>query len=132
VTTYARWLFGTAAALNIGVAAGLLFLRPQIGPLLGLDPISGTNVALLYLTAGFIGLFGYAYVRVAMNPAANRPLISLSVIGKLTAVGWLVLAWLTGDAPGRLVAPSGADLIYTLLFLDFLRRTRPSQRDTGD
>jgi hypothetical protein len=124
LTAYARWLFGSAAALNLGVAIGLLFMRPTVGPLLGLGPIAGTNLALLYLTAGFIGLFGYAYLRAAIDPAANRPLIALGAIGKLLAVAAVTFAWLTGAAPARLAAATGADLIYAALFADYLRRTR--------
>ncbi len=123
---YAGWLFGSAGALNIVVAAGLVFLRPWLGPVLGLDPIAGTNLTLLYLTAGFIALFGYAYARAALDPVGNRPVIALSVIGKLLAVVSIVGTWIAGAAPGRLAALSGADLIYALLFFDFLRRTRPA------
>ena len=47
---YAGWLFGVASALNLLVAAGLLFLRPWIAPWLGLDPIAGTNLVLDELT----------------------------------------------------------------------------------
>src|SRR5262245_44493920 len=99
MTAHARWLFGSAAALNLAVAISLIFLRSVISPLLGLEPVSGTGLVLLYLTAGFIGLFGYAYARVAINPVVNRPLIVLGAIGKLAAVASVVIAWAQGAAP---------------------------------
>jgi hypothetical protein len=39
--SYARKLFGTAAAFNFFVALALLLLRPLVMPLIRLDPIAG-------------------------------------------------------------------------------------------
>ena len=110
--SYARRLFGTAAFFNVVVALALLFLRPVLGPLVGLDPVAGTNRVFLYMAAFLIGTFGYAYLRIAGDPHRFRPFIELGAIGKLlavTAVTWLV--WcaylglrLLGDWTGRRAA----------------------------
>jgi hypothetical protein len=120
---HARALFGTAAAANFGVALGLLFLRPQLGPLLGLDPAGGTNAIFLYLAAVMIGLFGYSYLRVAGDPRRFRPFIELGVIGKLLAVAAAGLPWLAGEVSWQLPLLISGDLVFVLLFLDYLRRT---------
>lgn len=89
-----------------------------------LDPIGGTNLVLANLADVLIGVFGYSYALVASDPVRYRPFISLGAIGKLLAVAAVVEPWLTGATPAILPALVGADLIYALLFLDFLRRTR--------
>ncbi len=121
-TAYARWLFGTAAAFNIAIGFSLLFFRPLLSSLLGLAPVEGTNVTLVYLLGGFIILFGYAYFLIALDPVRYRPYIHLSAIGKLMAVASATLSWLQGYAPPAVPALTGADLVYAVLFLLYLRQ----------
>lgn len=120
---YAGWLFGVASALNFLVAAGLLFLRPWIAPWLGLDPIVGTNLVLVNLAGTMIGLFGYGYLRVALDPVRFRPLIAHSAIGKLLAVAGAAWPWLAGAIPATIPLFLSPDIVFALLFLDYLRRT---------
>jgi hypothetical protein len=120
----ARWIFGTAAVFNLAVAGSLLLLRPWLAPLLKLDPIEGSNFVTLNLTACFVGLFGYAFALVASDPLKYRPLIRLGAIGKLLAVACVMGPWLMRIIPATLPAFIVADLIYALLFIAFLRRTR--------
>lgn len=123
--TYARWLFGTAAFFNLLVALDLLLLRHWFpSPLLPLDPIGGTNLVLANLAGVLIGSFGYAYARVAGDPVRYRPYIHLGAAGKLLAVGSTVWPWAIGAVSWKLPALVGLDLIYALLFLDYLRRTK--------
>ena len=42
--TYARWLFGTAAAFNILIGLSLVFLRPLLQARLGIEPAEGANL----------------------------------------------------------------------------------------
>ena len=124
--SYARRLFGTAAFFNVVVALALLFLRPVLGPLVGLDPVAGTNRVFLYMTAFLIGTFGYAYLRIAGDPHRFRPFIELGTIGKLLAVTAVTWPWLMGEIRWQLPLIVGGDAVFALLFLDFLRRTRPA------
>ena len=123
---YARWLFGTAAVLNIAVGGGLLFLRPWLGPLLGFDPTGGTNLVLANLAGALVVAFGGAYACAAADPARYRTYIQLGTIGKLLAVAAVVWPWLAGAVSWTLPAPALADVAYALLFWDFLRRSRVS------
>jgi hypothetical protein len=120
---YARWLFGIAAALNFLVAVGLLFLRPWLAPLLGLDPITGTNLVLVNFAGTMIGLFGYGYLRIARDPARFRPFIHYSAIGKLLAVAGAAWPWLSGAIPSTIPLAMSGDVVFALLFIDYLRRT---------
>ena len=123
--TYARWLFGTAAFFNLLAGCNLVFLRYWVQtPLLPLDPIGGTNLVLANLAGLLVASFGYAYARVAGDPVTFRPYIHLGVIGKLLAVAGVVWPLWIGAVSWKLPALVGIDLIYAILFLDFLRRTK--------
>ena len=122
---YARWLFGTAAFFNLLVGFNLVVLRYWVQtPLLHLDPISGTNLVLANLAGLLVGSFGYAYARVAADPVKFRPYIHLGAIGKLLALAGVVWPWWIGAVSWTLPALVSVDLIYAILFLDFLRRTK--------
>ena len=122
--SYARWLFGTAAAFNIAVGLALLWLRPQLGPLLGLEPVEGTNLVIGNLAGLLVALLGCVYALIAADPPRYRPLIVLGAVGKLLAVVCVVLPWLRGEISASLPALAGGDVVYAALFLDYLRRTR--------
>jgi len=124
--SYVRRLFGIAAFFNFAAAGALLFLRPVIGPRVGLAPIAGTNLVFVYMTAFLIATFGWAYARVAQDPRRFRPFIELGAIGKLLAVAATTGPWLAGEIGWQLPFVVGGDLVFALLFIDFLRRTRPA------
>ena len=122
--TYARWLFGFSAGLNTVVGLAFLFLRPWIGGPLGLTPIAGTNLVLVNFVGLMIVLFGYGYLRIAMDPLYFRPLIHVQAIGKIMAFVAAALPWLMGAIPARLPLLLTLDFVLALLFLDYLRRSR--------
>ena len=84
----------------------------------------GTNLVFVYLAAGLVAVFGYAYLRIAQDPERFRPFIELGVIGKLLAVGAVTWPWLTGEVGWQLPLVVSGDAVFALLFIDFLRRTR--------
>ena len=121
---YARRLFSIAALFNFGVAGGLLFLQPWLIPLLQLDPITGTNAALVKVLAVLVATFGYAYWRIAGDPVTFRPYVTLGVIGKLLVVAAAGSALIAGETGWRLPVLAAGDLLFAGLFLDYLRRTK--------
>ena len=124
LNTYARWLFGIAAAFNLAVGGALLLLRPMLLGRFGFDPVEGSNIVIANLTAMFIALFGYCYALVALDPVKNRPFIAVGAIGKLLAIVCAVAPWLTGEVAMNPPPLLAGDLIFALLFVDYLRRTR--------
>jgi hypothetical protein len=126
MNTYARWLFGVSAAFNLAVGGALLLLRPTLLGRLGFDPVEGSNIVIANLTAMFIMLFGYCYALVAFDPVKNRPFISVGAVGKLLAIGCAVVPWLSGQIAMKPPPLLAGDLILAILFLDYLRRTRPN------
>jgi hypothetical protein len=126
MNTYARWLFGIAAAFNLAVGAALLFLRPVFLGRLGFDAVQGSNIVIANLTGMFVALFGYCYALVAIDPVKNRPFIAVGAIGKLLAIACAVVPWLTGAVQIKPPPLLVGDLILALLFLDYLRRSSPT------
>lgn len=118
-----RWLFGAAAAFNLAIGLSLLVGRASLTPLLGLDPISGTNLVTYYLTASFVTLFGYAYVRIALNPVVYRPYVAFGLIGKLMAIAAMVVIWKFEPVPAAVPALAGGDAVFGVLFIGYLRQT---------
>jgi hypothetical protein len=123
--SYARWLFGTSVIFNIAVALDVLILRHWfVTPFLPLDPIHGTNLVSAVFTGLLVGMFGIVYACIAFDPVRFRLYIPLGVAGKLLAVASTTVPWLLGAVPWNVPALTGLDLIYALLFFDYLRRTR--------
>jgi hypothetical protein len=122
--SYARWLFGIAAAFNAAVALFLLFAEDLAARPLDLAPIAGSNVVFYVFTALVVALFGYAYFRVARDPVTFRPLILLGALGKLLAFVSAALPWAMGIVSWKLPLLASVDVAFAVLFLDFLRRTR--------
>lgn len=123
MTAYARRLFGIAAAFNFAAGAATVFLRSMLVSGLQLDPIRGSNIVIADLFGMFVALFGYAYLLIAINPARYRPYISFGAIGKLLAFACAIAGWLAGLVVWKLPALLSADLVFALLFLDYLRRS---------
>ena len=126
MTRYASWLFGISAATNLAVSAALLAFGTFVAQRLALDPIVGTNVVLFNFAGATIGLFGYAYIRIALDPVRFRSLIHVTAIGKLLAFLSAALPWLAGVVSSRLSMLLSADVVFAILFFDYLRRTRES------
>ena len=74
MNAYGRRLFSIAAGFNFAIAGSLLLLRNQLSPILQLDPVTGTNLAFVQITAALIASFGGAYVCVASTQADTAPI----------------------------------------------------------
>jgi hypothetical protein len=118
------WLFLTAAAWNVLSAAAVLFLltslrfRSEMGYPGQVDTIS------LQLLATCLFVFGVGYYWVSRDLTRNRDLVKLGVIGKPLVFLVFLGHALTKEIPASLVAPSVVDLLFGVLFLEFLVRTR--------
>ena len=123
---YTRWLFGAAATVNFVVGLVFLFARSWFLGTFGLDAVAGSNIVLGNLVGMFIVLFGYSYLLVAMDAARYRVFIPLGAIGKLCAVACGVVPWVLHEVSATLPALLGIDLVFAVLFFDYLRRTRAS------
>jgi hypothetical protein len=73
-----------------------------------------------------VAVFGYTYLRIAQDPERFRSFIELGVIGKLLAVAAVVWPWLAGDIGWQLPLLVSGDVVFALLFIGYLHRTRRS------
>lgn len=118
----ARRLFIPAALFNWSVAGALLLLSDLMGPLLQLDPASGTNLAFRDMSMLLVAAFGVAYWRIAFDPQRFRPYIELGILGKSLVVLVIYGHWLAGHIGWHLPAVAFGDVVFALLFWSFLRR----------
>lgn len=123
-SSYTRLLFSVAALFNLAVALGLLTASAQIGALLNLGPATAGSVVLSNLSGAFVGLFAYAYARVAMDPQRYRVYVELGAIGKMLVLPAAGIPWAMGYIGWELPLLACGDLFFALLFWDWLRRTR--------
>ena len=125
MSAYARWLFGSAAAANLIVAAWLALAQGLFVAVLRIDPITGSNVVIADLAAVLIAAFGYGYLRIALDPVRFRPLIHVGAVGKLAAVATVFAGVMFIPHVWPLALLVSGDAVFAGLFLDYLRRTRP-------
>lgn len=126
-SSYTRLLFGIAALFNFIVALGLLTASSQVSAQLGLGAATAGSVVLSNLSGALVAVFGYAYARVALDPLRYRAYAELGAIGKLTVLPAAGVPWALGYIGWELPLLASGDLVFALLFIDWLRRTRPSK-----
>ena len=119
---YATQVFGAAAVMNVGVGVGLFVAPAATLAMMGMQPPS--SQVLLQLAAWLILVFGVGYAFTARDPDGNRDLMRLGAIGKMLVLPLMLAAWRRGEVGPAGVASGGGDLVFALLFLDVLRRTR--------
>jgi hypothetical protein len=78
---------------------------------------------LVDLAAVLIAAFGYGYARIAADPVRFRPLIAIGAWGKLAAVATVLVGALSVPHLWPLFALVSGDVVFALLFYDYLRRT---------
>lgn len=123
-TRYYRWMFLTAGAWNALAAAAILFLftnsklRAQMGISNPPDPVT------LQLLAACLFLFGLGYYWVGGDLSNNHDLVKLGLIGKTIVFIVCFGHVLAGAFPLSLAIPSVGDLLFAVLFLEFLFHCR--------
>ncbi len=115
-----KGFFFVAALFNFGAAGAFLLVPDLLYQLLG---ITGTAPATgLYSDAFAVmaGIFGLGYWWVAADPAANRNLIWLGVIGKTAIVLVFWVHALAYGAPLALALLISLDIVFAVMFWIYL------------
>jgi hypothetical protein len=119
-----RIVFALAAVFNLAIGVSLAAAPDMIYAQGGQEPAADYFYA---RTAGLlIAVFGIGYAMVAVQPARNRAIVWLGVIGKacMPVLSWsYVQAGLVGITSFYL---SLGDLMFVILFAVFLWRTKPA------
>jgi hypothetical protein len=111
---YYRLMFLAAALWNALAAAAVLFLISKGNPRAALDAISQE------LLAACLATFGLGYYWVSRDLSKNHDLVRLGAIGKLLVFVVFFKHLILGSITLRLVLPSLVDLLFAILFLEFL------------
>lgn len=118
---HARILFSLAAAYNFAAGLPMLFAMPQFAALTGMTPAHPDPV-FVHLSAVLVLVFGWGYWRIGRDPVFNRPIIHMGLVGKSCVVVAGYADWLLGNVNWPFAALISGDLVFALLFYDYLRR----------
>jgi hypothetical protein len=114
-------MFLASAFWNWVVAAILWFTYEAFFRYLGQGPLA---YALPFQIAlGMVFVYGIGYFYLYKDQVTNRQIAKLGVYGKTAVFTLLVNAWLAGEIVFVLVIPGIVDLIFAVLFLEFLIST---------
>lgn len=117
-----RTIYLSAALFNWLVGLGLLFALAQLAPLLQLGPVPAVARMFVDLFAVLVCGFGVAYYLLAIDFERYRVLAGLGAVAKLAVVVVVLCYYLAGHIAWPLLALSGGDLVYALIFINTLRR----------
>jgi len=117
-----RWLFIAAAWWNWLVVLLSLFADQKIRSALRMPPLADSLN--LHLAVSCICLLGIGYYWVARDVSRNHAIVWLGMIGKLAVFSIFLGHAISGDIPYALTAPAVIDLVFAILFLEFLMRMR--------
>jgi len=119
---YDRILFGIASGWNLG-AALLLLINPDF--LLENLGISDKSARLLAQSfASSVGTWGIGYGLIAIAPRRFSDYAWLGVISKTAFFLIYLVAFLNKKIGGPAMWPAVADLVFAILFFEFLIRSR--------
>ena len=120
-----RWLFIVAALWNWLVALISLVADEEIRSVLRMPP--SADSLNLHLSVSCICLLGIGYYWVAKDVTRNHAIVKLGIIGKVAVFSILLGHAIRGEIPYALASPGVIDLVFAVLFLEFLIRIRSAE-----
>jgi hypothetical protein len=121
---YYRWLFLGAAFWNMLSAGATLILLTDAEFRARMRFPGIPDSISLQLLATCLFVFGLGYYWVSRDLSRNRDLVKLGVVGKPLVFLVFILHVLAREIPVLLALPSAVDLLFGMLFLEFLVRTQ--------
>lgn len=119
-----RWMrtaMYATAALN---AVGAIIFLPGMSALRAITGLPDSNEPLyMVMTGMFIFIFGLAYLAVAVTARADRLLVALSALGKLSFAAILTGFALSGSLPCRTPFIAVPDVVFAVIFIVWLRQS---------
>ena len=123
--SYYKKLFFIGAIWNwvatISFAVGYKFVFPLFGMELPKYPI----FFLLFLGLAFV--FGIGYYWVSRDIFTNHGIVKMGIIGKLIVFLLFSWAWLTGEIHFIPASAGIVDLLFAILYLEFLMTVKKTQ-----
>jgi len=116
-------MFYVASAFNWMMAAAVLSgAIAAVGISVPLDALGKELLCL------FIAVFGYGYYLVGRDVTRNEGIVVLGIVGKVLFFGLLAGNAIAGRVPFRVLLPASGDLVFVILFFEFLLNGRTSSR----
>lgn len=120
---YYKAMFYVAAAFNWIMAAAVLSgAIAMVGIAVPLDALGRELLCL------FIAVFGYGYYLVGRDITRNEGIVVLGIVGKVLFFGLLTANAIAGRLQYAVLVPASGDLIFVVLFFEFLLNGRTSSR----
>jgi hypothetical protein len=115
-----RVLFALAALYNLAVGGTMLATPGALAEQLNVEG-AGAPFALM-MSGLLIAMFGVGYALVARDPAGNRGIVWIGMIGKIGAAVLGTIQYQAGVVPLTTFALGMGDLVFVALFALFLWR----------
>lgn len=107
-------IWNWAATLPFAVGYKILF------PLFGMALPNYLVFFMMFLGLAFA--FGIGYFWVSRDIHKNHDIVRMGIIGKLIVFIALLWAWIAGEVPVILLGPGIVDLVFAILYIEFLNR----------
>ncbi len=124
---YDRILFGVAAAWNLGAAAMLLFNPDFLLVRLNIGDPAAQLLARSFVSS--VATWGIGYALIAIDRNRFRDFAWLGLISKTIFFFIYAVAFFGGRLSFPAFIPAIVDLIFALLFAEFLWRTSNQRRE---
>jgi len=115
-------MFASGAIFNLLAGAPMLIAPATIAGFAGIPASPATDMLIRMVALAIIG-FGWAYWLIAKEPQRMRPIILLGAALKVAFVALACGYWLNGTISPFLPTLATGDVLYTLLFIAYYRRT---------
>jgi hypothetical protein len=116
-----RTFLFVAGAFNFAAALLLVVLARLAPQLLGVDPLSSSQLMYVDLAALLVVGFGIGYVLGGVDLARFWPFISLGVVGKAGVAAIALVYFVTGNTGLLVVLLASGDAVFAVLFVRLLR-----------
>ena len=120
-----RLMFRLAGLFNISVAIPLWIAPVALSKLFGFEPVP-TDILYTDLFAVLVLTFGIGYWRVGAEPARNRVMVEMGILGKLLVVLVGYQHFLAGTTSLPFATLVTGDLVWAFFFWRYLR-THPER-----
>jgi len=117
--SYYKWLFIIGAVWNWGAAILFFFFSAQAFAILRMQPLN--YPAIMQLAMALVFAFGIGYYWVSKDLFTNHDIVKMGIIAKILVFFVLLYHYLVGNIPLMLASCGAVDLIFALLFMEFLK-----------
>jgi len=115
---YYRNLFLIGAIWNWSATTIFFFAHEQIFTLIGMEIPASPVFLRLFLSLAFV--FGVGYYWVSRDITNNHAIVKLGIIAKIFVFVLITYYWIEGYVKFLLVPTGVVDLIFSVLYLEFL------------